>query len=83
MICMNWNNITCKTKKKIVNFFFVLKPANPNSPLGVELTLAQRDQVKFLECHQNDNWWLVEDWFGQIGYVPASYVVVTHLLIIS
>lgn len=48
--------------------------ANPNSPLENELTVTQKDKLKFIEVHEmNEQWWKVQNDAGQEGYIPATY----------
>lgn len=50
--------------------------ANPDSPLGRELSVKKGDALSFLKSHQDNNsWWLAENIDGEIGYVPMSYML--------
>ena len=52
--------------------------ANPNSPLGKELSCTQKDKLTFISCHpKNEAWWVTENQEGEQGYVPASYMLVS------
>ena len=47
--------------------------ANPNSPLEKELSVRQKDKLKFVEVHEmNDQWWLVQNEAGERGFIPAT-----------
>ena len=44
---------------------------NPGGPVGNELDLNEGDTVVYLMKHDdNEQWWLVEDGKGHVGYVP-------------
>ena len=50
---------------------------NPDGPVGNELDLNKGDTVVYLMKHEdNEHWWLVEDGKGQVGYVPAAYLMI-------
>ena len=50
---------------------------NPDGPVGNELDLNEGDTVVYLMKHDdNEHWWLVEDGEGQVGYVPAGYLMI-------
>ena len=50
---------------------------NPGSPLGAELNLKQGEKLVYLEVHaDNEHWWLAENNDGEVGYVPAGYMMV-------
>ena len=50
---------------------------NPESPLGNEIDLQQWETLIFKGEHaENEHWRLVEDRHGQVGYVPAAFLVV-------
>ena len=50
---------------------------NPNGPVGNELDLMEGDTLVYLMEHDdNESWWLAEDVKGQVGYVPAAYIMV-------
>ncbi len=50
---------------------------NPDGPVGNELDLNEGDTVVYLMKHdENEHWWLVEDGKGQVGYVPAVYLMI-------
>ena len=50
---------------------------NPNGPVGNELHLEKGDALVYLMEHDNnESWWLVEDVKGQVGYVPAAYLMI-------
>ena len=50
---------------------------NPDGPVGNELDLNEGDTVVYLMKHDdNEHWWLVEDGKGQVGYVPAAYLMI-------
>ena len=50
---------------------------NPNGPVGNELDLMEGDTLVYLMEHDdNESWWLAEDVKGQVGYVPAAYLMV-------
>ena len=49
---------------------------NPNGPVGNELDLEEGDTLVYLMEHDdNESWWLAEDVKGQVGYVPAAYLM--------
>lgn len=51
--------------------------ANPDSPLGRELTLRRMDQLVKISSHpHHDAWWLARNQKGDEGYIPATYVMV-------
>jgi len=44
----------------------------------MELSMAEGEVVKVLKEHdldKNPDWWLVENFDGQTGYVPANYLI--------
>ena len=50
---------------------------NPNGPVGNELDLKEGDTVVYLMEHDdNESCWLTEDVNGQVGYVPAAYLMI-------
>ena len=50
---------------------------NPSGPVGNELDLMEGDTLVYLMEHDdNESWWLAEDVKGQVGYVPAAYLMV-------
>ena len=50
---------------------------NPNGPVGNELDLTEGDTLVYLIEHDdNESWWLAEDVKGQVGYVPAAYIMI-------
>ena len=50
---------------------------NPNGPVGNELDLKEGDTIVYLMEHDdNESWWLAEDVKGQVGYVPAAYLMI-------
>ena len=58
--------------------------ANPDSPLGRELSVKKGDALNFLKSHEdNENWWLAENVDGEVGYVPMSYMLVSIIAISS
>ena len=51
--------------------------ANPESPIGRELDMKQGDQLT-LVSDVDAVWWKTENSNGEVGYVPASYVMVSN-----
>ena len=50
---------------------------NPDGPVGNELDLSEVETLMYLMKHDdNDHWWLAENGKGQLGYVPASYLMI-------
>ena len=50
---------------------------NPNGPVGKELDLMEGYTLVYLMEHDdNESWWLAEDVKGQVGYVPAAYLMI-------
>ena len=50
---------------------------NKESPLGKEIDLRQRDALVFKGGHvEKEQWWLVEDRNGQVGYAPVALLAV-------
>ena len=50
---------------------------NPNGPVGNELDLKEGYTLVYLMEHDdNESWWLAEDVKGQVGYVPAAYLMI-------
>ena len=50
---------------------------NPNGPVGNELDLTEGETLVYLMEHDdNESWWLAEDVNGQVGYVPAAYLMI-------
>ena len=50
---------------------------NPDSPVGNELDLKEGDTLVYLMNHDdNEHRWLAEDVKGQVGYVPAAYLMI-------
>ena len=51
---------------------------NANGPVGNELDLKEVYTLVYLMEHDdNESWWLADDVKGQVGYVPAVYIVIT------
>ena len=49
---------------------------NPDGPVGKELDLSEGETLVYLMKHDdNDHWWLAENGKGQVGYVPAAYLM--------
>ena len=45
--------------------------------MGNELDLEEGDTLVYLMEHDdNESWWLAEDVKGQVGYVPAAYLMI-------
>ena len=50
---------------------------NPNGLVGNELDLMEGDTLVYLVEHDdNESWWLAEGVKGQVGYVPAAYLII-------
>ena len=50
---------------------------NPDGPVGNELDLSEGETLVYLVKHDdNDHWWLAENGKGQVGYVPAAYLMI-------
>ena len=50
---------------------------NPDGPVGNDLDLSEGETLVYLMKHDdNDHWWLAEDGKGQVGYVPAAYLMI-------
>ena len=50
---------------------------NPSGPVGNKLDLMEGDTLVYLMEHDdNESWWLAEDVKGQVGYVPAAYLMI-------
>ena len=50
---------------------------NPDGPVGNELDLSEGETLVYLMKHDdNDHWWLAENGKGQVGYVPAAYLMI-------
>ena len=50
---------------------------NPNGPVGNELDLKEGDTLVYLMKHgDNESWWLADDVKGNLGYVPAAYLMI-------
>ena len=50
---------------------------NPSGPVGNGLDLMEGDTLVYLMEHDdNESWWLAEDVKGQVGYVPAAYLMI-------
>ena len=48
-----------------------------NIAVGNELDLEDGDTLVYLMEHDdNESWWLAEDVKGQVGYVPAAYLMI-------
>lgn len=63
------------TKQRIVAKYNY--KANSNSPLGHELDVVQGQKLFYIETHQdNEHWWLAQNDNGDMGYVPADYMMV-------
>ena len=69
---------TSKTKAKTLLAKYSYK-VNPASPLGApELGVKQGQKLTLVEKHPtNEHWWKVQDEAGGIGFVPASYMLVS------
>lgn len=53
--------------------------ANPDSPLGGELSIRRMDQLVKINSHpHHDAWWLARNQKGDEGYIPATYVMVVE-----
>ena len=49
----------------------------PDRPVGNELDLSEGETLVYLMKHDdNDHWWLAENGKGQVGYVPAAYLMI-------
>ena len=50
---------------------------NPDGPVGNELDLSEGETLVYLMKHDdNEHWWLAENGKGQVGYVPAAYLMI-------
>ena len=50
---------------------------NPDVPVGNELDVSEGETLVYLMKHDdNDQWWLAENGKGQVGYVPAAYLMI-------
>ena len=50
---------------------------NPDGPVGNELDVSEGETLVYLMKHDdNDHWWLAENGKGQVGYVPAAYLMI-------
>ena len=50
---------------------------NLDGPVGNELDLSEGETLVYLMKHDdNDHWWLAENGKGQVGYVPAAYLMI-------
>ena len=50
---------------------------NPDGPVGNEQDLSEGETIVYLMKHDdNDHWWLAENGKGQVGYVPAAYLMI-------
>ena len=50
---------------------------NPDGPVGNELDLSEGETLVYLmKYDDNDHWWLAENGKGQVGYVPAAYLMI-------
>ena len=50
---------------------------NPDGPVGNELDLSEGETLVYLMKHDDNNhWWLAENGKGQVGYVPAAYLMI-------
>ena len=50
---------------------------NPDGPVENELDLSEGETLVYLMKHDdNDHWWLAENGKGQVGYVPAAYLMI-------
>ena len=50
---------------------------NPDGPVGNELDLSEGGIfVYFMKLDDNEHWWLAENGKGQVGYVPAAYLMI-------
>ena len=48
-----------------------------NGPVRNELDLREGDTLVYLMKHDDyESWWLAEDVKGQVGYVPAAYLMI-------
>lgn len=53
--------------------------ANPNSPMGEELSLKQGERLKFVSApSSNPHWWIGRNESGKEGIIPASYMHVRN-----
>ena len=49
----------------------------PDGPVGSELDLSEGETLGYLMKHgDNDHWWLAENGKGQVGYMPAAYLMI-------
>ena len=50
---------------------------NPDGPVGNERDLSEGETLVYLMKHDdNEHWWLAENGMGQVGYVPAAYLMI-------
>ena len=50
---------------------------NPDGPVGNELDLSEGETLVYSMKHDdNDHLWLAENGKGQVGYVPAAYLMI-------
>ena len=50
---------------------------NPDGPVGNELDLSEGETLVYLMKHDdNEHWWLTENGKGQVGHVPAAYLMI-------
>ena len=49
---------------------------NPDSAVGNELDLNERETLVYLMTHDDKHWWLAEDGKKQVGYVPSAYLMI-------
>ena len=50
---------------------------NPDGPVRNELDLSEGETLVYLMKHDdNEHWWLAENGKGQVGYVPAPYLMI-------
>ena len=50
---------------------------NTDGPVGNELDLSEGETLVYLMKHDdNEHWWLAENGKGQVGYVPAAYLMI-------
>ena len=72
-----------KPIKSLVKYSYI---ANPEKPGGFEeLTIKQGEHIYFHEAHHlNPHWVKAENQQGEVGYVPATYIMVcTHLILLE
>ncbi|RWS26099.1 dynamin-binding protein-like protein, partial [Leptotrombidium deliense] len=63
------------THTEISEFYYALYPFNPSGENQLSLNRGQVVLVKHkCDLNGNDDWWFVEDRYGNSGYVPKNYV---------